>query len=55
MEDDRNRSEIALLNDKIRSLDEELRFKVSELEAAQDEIRGFRESQTRFEIEISQL
>ena len=32
-----------------------MRFKVSELEASQDEVRGFREAQTRFEIEISQL
>ena len=55
IDDERSRSEMTLLNEKIRSLEEELRIKVSELEAAQVEIGEYRESSNNFEIQISYL
>ena len=55
IDDERGRSEMALLNEKIRSVEEELRIKVSELEAAQVEIGEYREASNNFEIQISLL
>ena len=52
---ERNRGEQQLLQERIRSLEEELKFKVSEIELAQNEIRDFREAQSNFEIQISRL
>ena len=55
IDDERNRGEQQLLQERIRSLEEELKFKVSEIELAQNEIRDFREAQSNFEIQISRL
>ena len=46
---------MTLLNEKIRSLEEELRIKVSELDANQVEIGEYREANNNFEIQISYL
>ena len=55
IDDERGRSEMTLLSEKIRSVEEELRIKVSELEAAQVEIGEYREASNNFEIQISLL
>ena len=43
------------MQERIRSLEEELKFKISEIELAQTEIRDFREAHSNFEIQISRL
>lgn len=55
IDDERHKGEVQLLNERIRSLEEDLRFKVSELETAQTEIQDFRDAHNNFEIQISRL
>ena len=50
LETERFKSEIALLNDKVRSFEEDLRIKATELEAAQNDISQYREQNGSLEM-----
>lgn len=50
LDEDRMKGEFTLLNEKIRSLEEDLRIKVSDFDASQVEIRSLRETNGSLEI-----
>ena len=47
--------EITMLNEKIRSLEEDIRIKISDFDASQVEIRSLRESNSNLDIQIQSL
>ncbi len=55
IEEDRMKSEFSMFQEKIRSLEEEIRIKVSDFDASQIEIRSLREANSSFEIQIQNL
>lgn len=52
---DRMSGEITMLNEKIRSLEEDIRIKISDFDASQVEIRSLRESNSNLDIQIQSL
>ncbi len=52
IEEDRMKSEFSMFQEKIRSLEEDIRIKVSDFDASQIEIRSLREANSSFEIQI---
>lgn len=55
IDSERMKGEINLLTDKLRSFEEDLRLKVSELEQSTTEISHYREANSNLEMQISQL